>query len=393
MHDPEAQYSAFPFRIAYDARLSLGNYRGMGRFLRQLIAGREQEFLGFCAPGDRDGGLKLVSLGPRPYPAWEQIAVPRLLRQNDIDIFVAPYNTSPLNIPPKTLLILVVHDLIFMDRLPWSRSAYQNLGRMYRRLVVPHAVKRADVIVTVSEFTANQLADRFTVRPDRLRVIPNTISAEWYATAERARWKDRYILVVAGEAPSKNLSRALIAFAACSELRVEQGIRMKIAGVSQTGQVPFQAQARHLGISDWIDFLPYLTEDEMRETYRRAETLLMPSLCEGFGIPLLEAMACGTPVVSSSSTCLPEIGGDAPRYFDPYNTSSMAEAIQQVLSDATARSAMSLRGLKRAQAFHPDIVHQRIRSFWEEVQSLQKNRCAARSTKTLVQALPDRFDK
>ncbi|UWZ85562.1 glycosyltransferase family 4 protein [Occallatibacter riparius] len=376
MHEGDAQRAAFPFRVAYDARLSLGKFRGMGRFLRQLIAGREREFLGFCAPGDRDDGLNLASLGPRPYPAWEQIAVPRLLRQNDIDVFIAPYNTSPLSIPDKTQLILVVHDLIFMEALPWSRSAYQNLGRIYRRLVAPHAVKRADLVVTVSEFTARQLVEKFAVQPNRLRVIPNTISAEWYATDRTEQMESRYILVVAGEAPSKNLGRALIAFAACSGLRIDQRIRMKIAGVSQTGQAAFRAQARQLGISDRVDFLPYLTEDGMRETYRQSEILLMPSLCEGFGIPVLEAMASGTPVVCSSSTCLPEIGADAPRYFNPYSTSSMAEAIQQVLSNAQIREEMSQRGLKRAHAFHPDIVHQRIHSFWEEVRNLQENRRA-----------------
>jgi len=376
MHDGDAQPMAFPFRVAYDARLSLGKFRGMGRFLRQLIAGREHDFLGLCAPGDVDRNLNLISLGPRAYPAWEQIAIPRMLRQKRVDIFIAPYNTAPLFLPAGTMLVLVVHDLIFMESLPWSRSAYQNMGRLYRRLVVPSAVRRADVVVAVSEYTARQLVHQFAVEPGRIRVIPNSVSREWYTDSIDQPMRNPYVLVVAGEAPSKNLSRALIAFAMCSQVRADRGIRVKIAGVKQSHHPAFQQQAQQLGIADHIDFLPYLPDEEMRDLYRQAEALVMPSLCEGFGIPILEAMASGTPVVCSSATCLPEIGGDAPRYFDPYLPASIAEAITQVLSDTKLRTEMSLRGLNRAKAFHPDIVRARIHSLWDELRSIRRAQCA-----------------
>ena len=153
-----------PPRIAYDARLSLGAYRGMGRYLRQLVAGREQQLLGLCATGESDPGLRLIAGGARAFPIWEQVSLPRLIRRLGIDVFLAPYNTAPLRLPPQTRLILVVHDSIYFDPLPLSLSLRQNAGRLYRQWVTPGAIARAERILTVSHYTAGQIRQRFGVR-------------------------------------------------------------------------------------------------------------------------------------------------------------------------------------------------------------------------------------
>src|ERR1700738_5135514 len=116
-------------RIAYDAQLSIGQYRGMGRYLRALIAGRAQSVLGFCSSGARDPELRLIADGTTFYPLWEQFSIPRLARRHAIDVFIAPYNTAPLALPATTRLVLIVHDLIYMEHLPPSQSLYQNAGR------------------------------------------------------------------------------------------------------------------------------------------------------------------------------------------------------------------------------------------------------------------------
>ena len=353
--------------IAYDARLSLGRYRGMGHFLRQLIAGREQEFLGLCADGERDSTLNLHASGFRPYPIWEQLSIPRLIRAKKVEVFLAPYNSAPLRMPAETKLVLIVHDLIFLDHLAFSRSMYQNAGRWYRRVVMPLAIKRADVVVTVSNHTARQLVTRFGVDKRRLRVIPNSVGEEWF-TSQRCDARGHYVLTVTGEAPSKNLDRAIAAFALCRKVSGDSKLRMKVAGVTLKYHAAFQARARECGVADSIDFLGYVSVAQMRHLYRRAELFLMPSLAEGFGIPVLEAMASGVPVAASAGTALKEVAGDAALYFDPTSIESMATTIDEILGNRTLQAEMSERGWVRARSFHPVVVGKYVRDFWAELE-------------------------
>jgi glycosyltransferase involved in cell wall biosynthesis len=339
----------------------------MGRYLRMLIAGHEQKVLGFCAVGEHDAELRLVAHGPSFYPAWEQLVIPRLVKRHAIDVFIAPYNTGPLLLPRETRLVLIVHDLIFMDHQPVSRSMYQNAGRIYRRFVVPRAIARADLIVTVSNFTASSLASRFGVDPDRLRIIPNTVDEDWYAQEVSGRRSQDMVLTVAGEAPSKNLNRALEAFARCRYRSASSLLRMKVAGVKPEFHAGFRAHARALGIGHDVEFLPYLREDEMRALYRRAMVLFIPSLAEGFGIPVLEAMASGTPVVASNASSLPEIGGEAALYVDPTSTEHMAKILHQILFDPGLRARMVELGRMQARKFHPAVVRASIQRFWDEL--------------------------
>jgi|ERR1035437_832937 glycosyltransferase involved in cell wall biosynthesis len=355
------------FSIAYDARLSLGQYRGMGHYLRQMIAGREREFLGFCATGEEDASLNLVASGLRPYPVWEQVSIPSLVRSYKISTFLAPYNTAPLFLPKSVKLVMIVHDLIFMDRAPLSRSLYQNIGRLYRRLVVPRALKRADVVVTCSHYTARQLVSRLALDNCKIHVIPNSLGKEWFSTEPGQPASPRYILAVAGEAPSKNLSRAIAAFARCRTLSQDSSLRLKVAGVKERFHRIFQTKARQLGVADFVDFLPYILDTEMRQLFQQADLFVMPSLSEGFGIPVLEAMACGLPVAASSSTCLQEIAGEAARYFDPLSIEDMATTLHEILVDSALRRDMSEQGRIQSREFHPDVVSEQVRSFWNEL--------------------------
>ncbi len=354
-------------RIAYDARLAIGEYRGMGSFLRQLIAGHEKDFIGLCARGEQDRSLALIASGFRPYPLWEQISLPGLLREQSVDAFLAPYNTAPLCLPDNLKLVLVVHDLIFMEPLPLSRSLYQNAGRFYRRLIVPAAVRRADLLLTVSNFTARLLASRFKIGRERIRVVPNSLSEVWFDEKSCAAPAERYVFMVAGEAPSKNLRRAISAFAQCRNLEKDPGLRLKVAGVKTAFHPAFQNVARECGVADRIDFLGYIPDSEMRSLYRNAALFVMPSLSEGFGIPILEAMASGAPVAASDRTCLPEVGGDAALYFDPESVEQMAKIMHQILSNPSLRDRMSESGREQSRKFHPDRVHAGIAALWLEL--------------------------
>ena len=369
-----------PPRIAYDARLGLGSYRGMGRFLRQLIAGREQDFLGFCATGERDASLNLIASGHKIYPLWEQISIPRLVRDNKIDTFIAPFNTAPLRLPPAVRLVVVVYDLIFMDKLPLSHSLYQNAGRLYRRFVVPRAIQQASVVITVSEYTAAQLRSRLMLDASRIRVIPVSLGDEWFSERSVSRADHRYVFAVAGEAPSKNLSRAIAAFAQCRR-RTGNDLRMKVAGVKPKFHAQFQEEARHLEVAEWVEFLSYIPESELRGFYQNAEVFMMPSLSEGFGIPVLEAMAAGLPVVVSSASSLPEVAGDAATYFDPLSVDDMASALSEVVCNPGQRREMSARSVLQARKFHRDVIDRKTAELWSELTAGKQSRGARRSGK------------
>lgn len=355
-------------RVGFDARLAIEPHRGMGRYLRSLIFGRENDLFGFCARGERSDSLTLIDRGFQFYPLWEQVSLPRLIADYELDVFLAPYNTAPLLLPKRAQLILVVHDLIYLEPLPPSRSLYQNAGRAYRRLVVPSAIRRSRAILTVSNYTKQLLIERQGVSPERIWVIPCSLTNEWFDAVEFPRTQYRYMFLLAGEAPSKNLARAIQAFARFRQMTGDNGIRMKIAGVAKRFHESFAALARQEGVSECVQFLDYISDIEMRGEYRGAELFVMPSLQEGFGIPILEAMASGVPVISSSACSLPEVAGAAARYFDPLSVDEMALAMRDVTGDPMLREQLSKAGALQAHKFHAVQIDKDIQAFWAWVE-------------------------
>jgi glycosyltransferase involved in cell wall biosynthesis len=350
--------------VAYDARMAIGQFRGMGRFLRQLIAGYEREFLGFCASGEGDPSLNLIARGFRFFPLWEQVSIPSLVREFRTDLFVAPYNTGPLRLPKTVKLLLVVHDLIFLEDLPSSPSMYQNLGRAYRRVITPRILDRANAVLTVSNFSKERLVTRCGVSDHKICVIPNTLEDKWFQPSKNARDRKPYIFVVSGQAPSKNLAGALESFALYAKRFGDKAARLKVAGVDRSFHEIYRSLANRLGVGGQVELLEYLPDSEVLKLYQGAELFWFPSLMEGFGIPILEAMASGTPVLASASTSLPEVAGNAAIYVDPRSVTDMADALSSVMTDADLRQDMSAAGREQVAKFHPDVVKQRIRQLW-----------------------------
>ncbi len=346
----------------------------MGRFLRNLIAGREQDLIGLCAPGESDPGFRLVAGGFQAYPLWEQFSLPALARQLDLQVLICPFNTAPLRLARSTRLVVVVHDLIFLERR-WRAgpggSWYQRAGRLYRRLVVPRIIERADRIIAVSDHTARCIRERFAVPPERIRVIPNTLSTDWYQADGPTPERKPYVLCVSGEAPHKNLTAGLQAFARCSRPERIECHDLKVVGVSERFHAHYQEVARHLGIGEQVEFLPQTSDTNLMRLYREASVFFLPSLAEGFGIPALEAMASGTPVVVSQTTSLPEVCGTAALYCDPHSVQDMAAALGSALSDRILRQEMSRLGLEQALKYHPAIVAGPIQAFWRDLHEEQ----------------------
>lgn len=353
-------------RIGIDSRWMTGNYRGMGKFAHFLISSIRKDVTLLGLPGASEG----TAFGLPFYPAWEQLSLPRHVERNGYTHLICPYNTAPITLSRKVKLVLVVHDLIFMeplDRLPASSSAYQNLGRLYRRMVVPAACRRADHIITVSEHSRDSIVRSFGVDASRMTVIPNCIPNRWITSADTSP-RTPYLLTVAGHAPSKNLRGLLKAFQALiGKFDVPQDLRLDIAGVPPEGQTPFRALADQLGIAGrirWHDFLP---EDALLDLYDQCLGFVFPSFIEGFGIPLIEAMARGAPIAASNTSVIPSVCGDAAVYFNPHDTNDIAGQLGAMIADSQLRHGLGASGRARAALFSESTVQKKAQDFWSQL--------------------------
>jgi glycosyltransferase involved in cell wall biosynthesis len=358
-------------RIAYDGRLAIEPFRGMGRYLRTLIGDRRDALMGFCAAGESSQSLPLIAEGVRFYPVWEQWSLPKQIEKFRVETFIAPYNTAPLRLGSNVRLVLIVHDLIFLEPAPLSRSLYQNVGRIYRRQVVSRAVPKAQMILTVSEYTKSQIVQRFRIAPERIRVIPCSLGAEWFDGENQHVRREHAIFTVSGEAPSKNLGRAIEAFARYLAFSGDRDIRFRIAGVRRKFHSAFLKQGERLGVRGQLELYGYLSDEAIRRLYITSEVFLLASISEGFGIPVLEAMASRTPVILSSGGSLPEVGGDSALYFNPYSVDEMACTLYDVLSNESKRDALSIAGSYRVLSFSESFVRPLIEDFWRSLDQVE----------------------
>lgn len=352
--------------LAYDARFSIGSYRGMGRFTRCLIRNCARDTLGLVATGESDPDLKLLSGGFHSYPLWEQLSLPRRTARSNVKYLLCPYNTAPLFLPRNIFLILVVHDLIFMQPvkdLPLSQSAYQNFGRVYRRWVVPSAIRRANALITVSEFSRREILHSQKNIAAPITVIPNTIDESWFASSSPRPESQEIILCPSGGAPSKNLATALRGFA--EFWQSHQKAQLVVTGVTPSDHAPFQSLAASLGVGSQVVFRTYMREDELQSLYRSARLALLPSLQEGFGIPALESAAIGLPVVCSAIPAFEEVLGDSALFFNPLSPSDIARTLCRAWPHDICAN-LSAKGIERAKLFHPAIITDKIRAFWEQ---------------------------
>jgi glycosyltransferase involved in cell wall biosynthesis len=357
-----------PLRVAYDAQafLSANGGTGKGVQLRNLLGPHSNDFIGFATKGQNYSDRSLIQGGFSTYQLWQQFSLPYLLHKWKADFFLAPYNIAPLMIPKRTKLILVLHDLILLQA-SGKATLKQRVNDRYRRYLVPKSVSQAHIVLTVSFYTKQQIGDRFPSA--RVEVIPCSIPSSWFVDRSARNLDERgnYILLVTSSAPHKNTIRALEAYAKLVAVSDRSTVpRLRIVGLSSSREV-FRLRTEALQIGELVNFEPYLAENQLQELYRGAKAVLIPSLMEGFGIPVLEAMASGTPVVSSHAASLPEVGGLAAAYFDPYDVDEMAATLSRILGSRARQEEMIDLGLRRAGRFHPDVVSRQVQAFWTKL--------------------------
>jgi glycosyltransferase involved in cell wall biosynthesis len=350
-------------RVGYDAQafLSPRDANGKRAQLRTLLGPYIDRFVGFASTDPNLSGMPLVREGASGYNLWQQFSLPSSLRRHEIDLFLASSNTAPLFLPKKIDLVLALHDTILMKGFR-SSSLHGQVLNTYRRWQIPQSVARARIVLTVSEHARCDILHAFPHA--NVRIIPCTLPPPWFEPVPLLG-RDGYILMVTSPAPHKNADGAIEAYSQYARQVGRQARPLKIVGLCNFASL-YQKRLEPLGIAPLVTFLPFVSEEDLMSLYRNAVALLLPSFAEGFGIPMLEAMATGTPVIAARATSLPEVGGDAAMYFDPHDVKDIAAVLEAVLASDCLLLDMAKKGLKQARRYHPSLVAQQVSAFWRE---------------------------
>jgi len=359
--------------IAIDARWMGHGCRGMGSHAHTLIKPVIGQVLGLAPRCKHKASLTTLNSGPAFYPLWEQLWLPFLCLKNGVNYLVCPYNTAPVLLPMNTRLVLVVHDLIFMSSwssVPPSPYPWQELGRFYRKLVLPMVIHKAYKIITVSNYSRNQILQSFSLDPERVVVIPNSIEDEWFARDPLPySMRQPYLLAVSGEAPSKNLLNLIRAFSLLKNRYCAgyASLTLRVVGVKPLAHHRFMSFAKTLGVQHSVIFENYVDQSSLIQMYRHSTLFVLPSLAEGFGIPLIEAMAAGAPIVCSNTTSAPEVAGENCFFFDPFNVHSIVKSLLSALESPLVCQENICLGVKRSHSFRGSVVAESVSQFWKYI--------------------------
>ncbi len=350
-----------PHAICADARESFRNKTGMGVVARYLCRVLEDEYGVKCLPADyrartlprsleRSRAERLSNL--LRHLVWKQLYLPWVMVREQARVLLCPDPVSPLLAPGR--IVIVVHDLMFF-RYPQDVNRWW--GR-YWRLMLPLAVRRANRIVVVSESTKKQLVELLGVNPIKIVVAPEGYDAEVFrpippadARAELARYAlpSRFVLFVGAVEARRNIETLL---RAAARLQNEAGLVLPvvIAGALTAHVQSLWQLAEELQLQS-VKWLGYVPDEDLARLYSAADVYVYPSIAEGFGLTVLEAMACGCPVICSNVDSLPEVAGEACILLAPHDVDGFADAMRRVWTQPPLAAELRTRGLERAAKF------------------------------------------
>ncbi len=333
----------------------------LARALAVLRDGPEVTLLaaGGAGPLASKKGLRYASLpGCRLLPGlltFGALLIPWVARRLGLDVIHDPTGITPFLFGTDgARAVVTVHD-VFAWSFPGTSSL---LDTLIYRYWLPHHLPRTDAVITVSHRSALDIQQYLGLSARSLRIVPYGVDGRFHPLPdgqvrpylrERFGLSDPYVLYVGALTIRKNVERALEAFAAI--VRHLPSLRFVLVGPRAWKQTPVEAIVRRLEIADKVIATGPLGDADLPAIYSGAALFLFPSLYEGFGLPPLEAMACGTPVVCSNTSSLPEVVGDAAIMVDPYDVEGLAEAMALVLADTDLQAELRTKGLERAGQF------------------------------------------
>ena len=347
--------------ICLDVRTAQEHFPGVGRYAANLARAlipslAESERLVLLGSGWPpptvlpDGiGTRVVNTPLSPFSLRQQWTLPRLLRAVGADLYHSPFYLMPFR--PGVPAVVTIYDLI-----PLRHPRYFTpTQRLVFAVTVRLAVRAAQVVIAPSAATAHDLQSFLGLAADRIAVIGVAAdpafrpqdTAAIAAVRTRLKLAERYVLYVGSNKPHKNLVRLVEAWARLQP----QALPLVIAGAWDPRYMEARHRAEALGLGDAVHFLGRVPEDALPGLYSGATLFVFPSLWEGFGLPVIEAMACGVPVACSATSGLIEVAGQHAVFFDPLDVDAMAHTIREILGDANQRAMLARRSLERAGQF------------------------------------------
>ncbi len=347
-------------RIGVDAGTLRKTLTGVGWYLSRILGeftriATEHSFYLYASsplttpPSGQNMHLRIGN-SRLPGAIWLQTQGRKLAGQDHLDVFWGPAHALPLGLSDSVRTVLTVHDIVWVLH-PESMARY---NAFVHRLYFRKSVRRADAIAAVSEATGRDLRNRLKVEESRITVTHEGVEDTFRPlSAELTKEKVQamgisgsYLLSVGTLEPRKNYPLLFRALA-----RLKTDLSLVVAGRRGWKYDVIFEQVKRLNLQDRVRFVEYVPTEDLVALYCGAKFLVMPSLYEGFGLPVLQAMACGTPVLASSCSSLPEVGGDAAAYFDPTSVESLVTEMSELVENETLRSQMREKGLLRAPLF------------------------------------------
>ncbi len=366
-------------RIAIDAR-KLRDY-GIGTYVRNLLRhlarlDRTTDYVVVCYEADQPVVAQLGEnfhplLDSSPgYSVREQLTIPLDLRRARVGLFHAPHYVLPPLTPCPS--VVTIHDCIhlrFPQYLP-NRFAYA-----YAKSSLWVATHRSSRILTVSDASKRDILRYFHIPEKKIDVIPNAIDERFWAppleeevehVRERYQLDAPFVLYAGNIRPHKNIERLIEAFYLLRKRGFDE-VKLLVIGDEISKYATLRRAVHSYKLHKHVRFFGFVEDKTLAILYRLARVFVFPSLYEGFGLPPLEAMASGTPVITSNVSSLPEVVGDAALLIDPYEPEAISDAMQRVLSDAGLRADLRARGLARARHFSWERSISRVREIYQEV--------------------------
>ena len=319
--------------------------------------------------------FKIVELSGGPYPTWEQVALPRAAEKEGCELLHCTSNTGPVSC--KIPLIITLHDIIYLESISLfkkSGTLYQKFGNMYRRWVVPPVARRSKKVVTVSNFEKERIKN-FMGLGNNLVAIYNGVGQHFRKIEDtqllqKARTDyhlpENFLFFLGNTDPKKNTPNVLKAFA---EFNQRSAIKYKLVMLDYEENALQQvlSDIDHSEIRNDIVMTGYVPNSEMPAIINQCKVFLYPSLRESFGIPILEGMACGVPVVTSNTSSMPEIAADAAILVDPNSTDEIVAAIEKILSNEQFTQDLCAKGIKRAADFSWQHMAEKYLELYKEM--------------------------
>lgn len=315
--------------------------------------------------------MHIIEIKTPSYPLWEQIGLPAVLKKIKPDLLHCTSNTAPIfcDLP----LILTLHDIIFLENKQGkNQSFYQNLGRQYRRYVVPRILSKCKRIVTVSNFECQHISQGLRLGKDMITAVYNGYCSyfkpidTYYSVTNKYIKAPRYLFFLGNTDPKKNTLGVLKAYSIYLKESKEK-LPLLIVDLKETLIDEYLEQSNLKHIKKMLYYPGYIPNIELPAIYSGASVFIYTSLRESFGIPILEAMACGTPVVTSNVSAMPEIAGENGILTDPYKPSMIANALLKLEEDPTFYQSQVTYGLNRVKEFSWENTAKTILNIYNEI--------------------------